>query len=393
MGLSPNSDRDFGPGKARLLQGNGMVESRKNTVYALLVLLPSVLLLLIFVYGFIANSFYVSLTDWGSGAGLQENPVKNFVGLENYRELFTGFIHERFRQDLINAIFYSVFLVLGTLVVGLFLAILLDKGPKGEHIFRTTFLFPMALSFIVTGTIWRWVFSPQGGVNVIPTWFGMKKGEFLWLSSRDLIWNFNWQNILQIVAIILFLIFAVILYSGWKKENRVRMIWGAGGSALMLLYAFVLHPLLPPILPYEEIHGFSIATIGVIIAAVWQYSGYTMALYLAGLRGLPEAMYESAKMDGASDLRYYFQIAIPNMWPITLSAIIILSHISLKLFALIFSMAGADNASTGHPSVLMYLVTFRANNFALGAAISVILFLMAALFIIPYLIQSYRSRR
>jgi glucose/mannose transport system permease protein len=70
-----------------------------------------------------------------------------------------------------------------------------------------------------------------------------------------------------------------------------------------------------------------------------------------------------------------------------------LSHISLKLFALIFAMAGADNAATGHPSVLMYLVTFRANNFASGAAIAVVLFLLAALFIIPYLIQSHRQRR
>jgi glucose/mannose transport system permease protein len=155
----------------------------------------------------------------------------------------------------------------------------------------------------------------------------------------------------------------------------------------------VLHRLHPPILPMAEVHGFSLATIGVIIAAVWQYSGYTMALYLAGLRGLPMSLYESAKMDGATELGYYFRIAIPNMWPITLSAVIILSHISLKLFALIFAMAGADNSSTGHPSVLMYLVTFRSNNFAVGAGISVVLFLMAALFIIPYLIQSYRSRR
>ena len=370
-----------------------MVGSKKNTVYAVLVLLPSIFLLVIFVYGFIGNSFYISLTDWGRGAGLQENPVKNFVGLLNYRDLFTGFIHERFRQDLVNAIYYSLFLVAGTLVLGLFLAILLDKGPKGENVFRTTFLFPMALSFIVTGTIWRWVFSPKGGVNVIPTWFGLEKGNFLWLSSRELVWTFNWQNVPRIIAFILFLIFAFLCYSGWKKRSRKHFIWGAVLSALMLLYALVIHGMLPPILPYEEIHGFSLATIGVIIAAVWQYSGYTMALYLAGLRGLPVAMYESAKMDGAGDLRYYFQIAIPNMWPITLSAIIIISHISLKLFALIFSMAGADNASTGHPSVLMYLITFRANNFAVGAAISVILFLMAALFIIPYLIQSYRARR
>ena len=77
-----------------------------------------------------------------------------------------------------------------------------------------------------------------------------------------------------------------------------------------------------------------------------------MALYLAGLRGLPVAMYESAKLDGAGELTYYFKIAIPNMWPITLSAVIILSHISLKLFALIFSMAGQTMPAPAIPRFL-----------------------------------------
>lgn len=370
-----------------------MVESKKNAIFSLLVLLPSIILVGIFVYGFIGNSLYVSMSDWGQGAGLRENPVKNFVGLDNYRELFTGFIHGRFRQGLVNAIFYSLFLVLGTLAVGLFLAVLLDKGPKAESFLRTTFLFPMALSFVVTGTIWRWVFSPKGGVNLIPTWFGFEKADFLWLSSRRLVLQFNWQNVLQIIAVILFLIFGLAACQAFRKGVRKTAAWSAPIAILALLYAVVLHKLHPQILPVQEMHGFSLATIGVIIAAVWQYSGYTMALYLAGLRGLPVSLYESAKMDGATDLGYYFRIAIPNMWPITLSAVIILSHISLKLFALIFAMAGADNSSTGHPSVLMYLITFRSNNFAVGAAISVVLFLMAALFIIPYLIQSYRSRR
>ena len=370
-----------------------MVESKKNAMLSLLVLLPSIILVGIFVYGFIGNSVYVSMTDWGAGAGLMENPVKNFIGLENYKELFTGFIHERFRQGLVNAIFYSLFLVLGTLAVGLFLAVLLDKGPKAENYLRTTFLFPMALSFIVTGTIWRWVFSPKGGVNLIPTWFGFERAEFLWLSSRRMVMRFNWQNVLQIIAVILFIIFGFVAYRAWRQHKRRLLTWTGSIAILAILYTLVLHRLHPPILPMAEVHGFSLATIGVIIAAVWQYSGYTMALYLAGLRGLPMSLYESAKMDGATELGYYFRIAIPNMWPITLSAVIILSHISLKLFALIFAMAGADNSSTGHPSVLMYLVTFRSNNFAVGAGISVVLFLMAALFIIPYLIQSYRSRR
>jgi glucose/mannose transport system permease protein len=146
-------------------------------------------------------------------------------------------------------------------------------------------------------------------------------------------------------------------------------------------------------LPYEESHGVNLATFGVIIAAVWQYSGYTMALFLAGLQGIPVTLHDSAKITGANEFQYYWHIAIPLLKTTALSAIIILSHVSLKIFALIFAMAGPDNAQTGHPAVLMYLETFRANNMAKGAAISIVLFLIAALFIIPYLVYSHRERR
>jgi glucose/mannose transport system permease protein len=369
-----------------------MRDSRRNTMTALLVLLPSAILLGVFVYGFIGNTIYVSLTDWGSGAGLRENPIKNFIGLQNYRELFGGLINARFRQDLINAIFYSVFLLIGALSVGLTLAILLDHGPKGESIYRSIFLYPMALSFVVTGTIWRWLLAPSGGVNLIPTWFGLKKIEFLWLSSREQVLTFDWQNVPQILAVILLAVFGIGAYRQFVRGHRSQSIVNAVFAVVALIYATVIHGLIPPILPYEERHGLNLGLLGVSLASIWQYAGYTMALYLAGLRGLPPNLYESAMIDGASDFTYYFKIAIPNMLPITLSAVIVLSHISLKLFALIFSMAGADNASTGHPSVLMYLTTFRANEFATGAAIAVVLFLLAATFIVPYLINSYRQR-
>jgi len=78
----------------------------------------------------------------------------------------------------------------------------------------------------------------------------------------------------------------------------------------------------------------------VIIAAIWQYSGYTMALYYAGLRGLPVEVHEWSKIDGATEFQYYFRVAIPMLRTTTFSAIIILAHISLKLFALIFAMTG-----------------------------------------------------
>jgi glucose/mannose transport system permease protein len=75
-----------------------------------------------------------------------------------------------------------------------------------------------------------------------------------------------------------------------------------------------------------------------------------------------------------------------------MSAVVIMAHISLKMFDLIYAMAGTDNEFTGHPSVRMYTTTFRANKLALGSAMAVILFLFAAMFIIPYMVHSHKER-
>ena len=150
--------------------------------------------------------------------------------------------------------------------------------------------------------------------------------------------------------------------------------------------------LLPKALFMEETHGFNMATLGIIMATVWQYSGYTMALYLAGFNGISQDLRDAAMLDGASQFGYYRHVAIPMLKPITISAVIILSHISLKMFDLVFAMTGPDNAETGHPALNMYLTTFRANEFAKGAAIAIVLFLIAAMFIVPYLIGQYKQQ-
>jgi len=365
----------------------------QDRLKAFLMLLPSIILIALFVYGFIANTFWTSLTDWGGVGALAEKPVKNFVGLQNYIELFTGFLGGGFRQDLVNAVYYSVMLLAGAVGLGIFIAILLDCQPKGEDIFRTIFLYPMSLSFIVTGTIWRWMLAPQGGVNLLPTFVGGKPLEFRWLTSTQAILEFNWQNLLQIVLYILAV--GMILIGFWTlRKNPVRACkrWLLPGIGTGLL-AWLGGHLFPQALFMEEIHGFNLATLGIILATVWQYSGYTMALYLAGFTGIPQDLRDAAMLDGASDVKYYFHVALPMLKPITISAVIILSHISLKMFDLIFAMTGPDNAETGHPALTMYLTTFRANDFAKGAAIAIVLFIVAAAFVIPYLVNSYRQKR
>lgn len=364
-------------------------KNSKETLYSVLILLPSIILVAIFVYGFIGNTIYSSMTDW---RGMSANPVKNFIGLDNYKSLFISFMNKGFRQDLVNTVFYTIFLLAGTLIVGLLLAILIDRPIKREGLYRTIFLYPMALSFIVSGTVWRWLLAPSGGLNAIPTWFGRNKGTFQWISSKSQIWSFNWQNIIQILAIILSLIFISFLISSIKEKNKKGIINNSILIVLIISLGIILNSKMKVDFVNEEMHGFNLATIGILLAGIWQYSGYAMALYLAGLRGLSGSIKESAKLDGANEFTYYWKIAIPNLKPITMSAVVIMAHISLKMFDLIYAMAGTDNEFTGHPSVRMYTTTFRANKLALGSAMAVILFLFAAMFIIPYMVHSHKER-
>jgi len=369
-----------------------MREATKDRLKAFLTLFPSMVLIAVFVYGFIGNTIWTSMTDWGGSGSLAVNVEKNFVGLDNYVELFTGFLGGGFRQDLVNAVYYSIMLLAGAIGLGMFIAILLDQKPKGEDVLRTIFLYPMSLSFIVSGTIWRWLLAPQGGVNVLPTYMGMEPFSFEWLSSQAAILVFNWQDMLRIIlyigAFILILVGLFMLRKNSTKAMKRCLIPGIAIGA----FAWLFGDIIPDALFMEEEHGFNLATLGIIMATIWQYSGYTMALYLAGFNGISQDLRDAAMLDGASNVGYYRYVAIPMLKPITISAVIILSHISLKMFDLVFAMTGPDNAETGHPALNMYLTTFRANEFSKGAAIAIVLFLIAAMFIVPYLIGQYRQR-
>lgn len=364
----------------------------KDTLYGILVILPSVVLLAIFVYGFIGQTLYTSLTDWGKdpAQALAANPQIRFIGLENYRELFTGLIDARFRQDLVSTFFFTIFFIVGCLALGLGLAMALDRGPKGEGFFRTVFLFPMSLSFIVTGTIWRWMLQPDGGVNQLPTAIGLPEGQFGWLTTRQQIWSFSWNDLPFYTGLLVGLVVLALGVLAFRAGNRRRGGIALGSALLLLGWSFLVAPNLKP-LPYNEPHGFNLAFIGIIIAAVWQMAGYTMALYLAGLRGIPEELREAARVDGASEWQLYRRIIFPMLAPITLSAMIILGHISLKIFDLIFAMAGKDYQPTSVPALTMFNTAFFGNNFAKGAAIGAILLLLVAMVIVPYLYSQLRS--
>jgi glucose/mannose transport system permease protein len=277
--------------------------------------------------------------------------------------------------------------------VGMGLAILLDQKVKGENVFRTIFLFPMALSFVVTGVVWRWLFNPDSGINILPTFAGLPAAKFNWFISSDRLFTFAWQDLPSAIGIIVLGIVIFLALRQWaKRRSMVAALLGAL-ALLILAWVTVGNPSSIIGIARREEHGFNVALFALVVAAGWQMSGYTMAMYLAGLRGISEELREAARVDGATEFGIYRHVIFPLLAPITLSAMIILGHISLKIFDLVYTMGGGDNLYIDMPGMNMYFTAFRGGDVAKGAAIAMIMLIMVAVVIVPYLVTSLRSEK
>ncbi len=377
------------------------MKSRRDRTTAFLMVLPSLLLVGIFVYGFIFQTIRTTLSDWGVDPtkAMSDTVEREFVGLQNYENIMTDLLEFNFRTSLINTFYFTIFFVGGCLLIGVVLAILLDQDVVGEGLFRTIFLFPMSLSFVVTGTIWRWMLQPNGGINLLPqALFGLEPISFRWMNS-DVVWfQFQWGSVPRTITFvgIAILAFLAVRYAMSGRRRAMSIMLGAAAVVLAVwmagLWDYIWLPLDSPEAEQAMApKGFNAALVGIIIAAVWQMSGYTMAMFIAGIRGIPEELREAARVDGCTEIGVYRHVVLPQLNPIMLSAMIILGHISLKIFDLVFAMAGPDNAQTVVPGLLVYTEGFRENSFAKAAAIAMIMLFFVATIIVPYLWSQLRD--
>ena len=285
----------------------------------LLLLSPSLIVLGVFVYGLIGWTINLSLENKHNAL-----PSKGYVGLQNYNNLFTNDISDRFTHSLKNLGIFTLVFIVGTLVMGVLWSVLLERGARAEGTFRTIYLFPMAVSFIASGVVWRWLMNSgtgdnAGGLNTI-----FQGLHLTFLENR-------W----------------------WTDPN-----WGMAAMAL---------------------------------PAIWQLSGYIMALFLAGFRGIPPELREAAQVDGASTYQLYRHVLFPQLTPTALSVMIILGHMSMKMFDLIMSVSGPQYL-TEVPSTYIWQMLLT-NDQAKAAAIAVFLLLVVALVIVPYLIYVNRAEK
>jgi len=272
---------------------------------------PSVLLSLICVYGYIMFTMYLSFTD------STMMPSTELVGNAAYHRLLNL---DNWWVSVRNlSIFASLYISIA-LVLGLGLAILIDQRVRAESMLRSVFLYPMALSFIVTGTAWKWLLDPGVGLERSMHLLGWESFSF-----------------------------------GWIKDSE------------MAIYC-------------------------VVIAAVWQTTGFVMAMFLAGLRGVDTEQINAAKVDGARTWQIYLNVIIPQLGAVFVSAFVILAHTAIKSYDLVVALTnGGPGRSTWLPSVFMYQYTFTRNEMAVGAASSVLMLGAIAIIVVPYLAGEMRK--
>jgi glucose/mannose transport system permease protein len=283
--------------------------------------LPPALLIGVFVYGAIGWNVLLSLTDF-TGLG---TPDYGSLDFENYVVAFQGGTpswSELTVDPIWNSLQNTVVLVVGfaavCLVLGLLLAILVDQEIRFENTFRTIYLLPMSLSFVVTAKFWLYMYNPQTGL--------------------------------------------------------INIALGAFGFG-----------------PVEIVQNPDLKLAAIAFALVWQFSGYAMVVYLAGLRAIPDSHFEAARVDGASTVKMYWRVIIPQLRTATVSALVVLTVFALKAFDFLFSMYGYQpGPSADILATRMVREAYSNGNWAYGSAIAVVLFLMALAIVSPYIYSQYK---
>jgi glucose/mannose transport system permease protein len=220
-------------------------------------------------------------------------PRFNFVGLESYQRLWET---ERWLVSVENIWVFGVGIIACQMTFGYLLAVFIDQRIKQEDTFRTVFLYPFAMSLIVTGLIWQWMLDPMFGLNAV-----LQKMGF----------DIN-------VALLV--------------DN-------------------------------------STAIYGLVLGGVWHGVGVTMAIMLAGLRGIDAEIWKAAKVDGIPTWRTYVFIALPMLKGSVITALVLQATSVVRVYDLVIGMTqGGPGIATQMPAVFVIEHIQNRQNVALGTA-------------------------
>ena len=246
-------------------------------------------------------------------------PKSEFIGLAQYERLWSS---DRWYMSIENLAIYGICSLIFSLFIGFMLAALLDQKTRFENAFRTIFLYPFALSFIVTGLVWQWILNPDYGVQKIVRSLGFD--------------------------------------------------------------SFVFNPL----------YDIDIVIYGILVAGLWQGTGFIMCLMLAGLRGIDQEIWKAARVDGIPMWKTYIQIVIPMMRPVFITTLVIIAAGIIKVYDLVVAQtSGGPGISSEVPAKYVYDYMFGAQNLAQGFAASTMMLVSVLIVLIPFAYLEYGRRK
>jgi glucose/mannose transport system permease protein len=279
-----------------------------------LVIWPPILISCGYVLVFSAWTVFVSFTR------STLLPEYSWAGWRNYSAMLAS---RNWQIAYSNLFIYGVCFVGFTMAMGLLLAALIDQRIRAENIYRSIFLYPLAVSFVVTGTVWGWLLNPTIGVQNLVRGLGWTDFRFDWLIDRD-----------------------------------------------MAIYT-------------------------IVIAGVWQASGFAMALLLAGLRSVDADLTKAAQIDGAGPARIYLRVVLPTIGPIFIAVLVMLLQFAIKTYDLVVALTGGGpGLASTLPTVVVYDFMFQRGELAKGSAAAVMLLGSLAFVLVPYgLYRQWRQRK
>ena len=246
-------------------------------------------------------------------------PKSEFIGLAQYERLWSS---DRWYMSIENLAIYGVCSLIFSLLIGFMLAALLDQKTRFENTFRSIFLYPFALSFIVTGLVWQWILNPEYGV-----------------------------------------------------EKIIRSIG---------FDSFVFNPL----------YNADIVIYGILVAGLWQGTGFIMCLMLAGLRGIDQEIWKAARVDGIPMWKTYIRIVIPMMRPVFVTTLVIIAAGIIKVYDLVVAQtSGGPGISSEVPAKYVYDYMFSAQNLGQGFAASTMMLVSVLIVLIPFAYLEFGRRK
>jgi glucose/mannose transport system permease protein len=177
------------------------VRPRRRNVAAAIALLPATIIVLVAYVGCMLWTIRLSFTS------SKLLPVLDWAGLAQYNRLFAN---ERFLVAVENIVVFGVLFVSGCLIFGFLLAVFIDQKVRGEAVFRTIFLYPYAMSFVVTGLIWQWFLNPTLGLQKLGRDLGIETFSFDWLVNQEMV------------------IYTIVIAAIWHGSGLVMCILLAG---------------------------------------------------------------------------------------------------------------------------------------------------------------------